>query len=58
MSIPAVAIRPDGTVLVGLTREMERAAGERLRAAWPVPLLPWEEAPGRAAVDLTEWLGL
>ena len=57
LSIPPAAISPDGELLVGFTREF--GSGERpSRAAWPVALLPWEDAPGRVAIDLTDWYDL
>ncbi len=57
IAIPASAIAPDGTLLIGLTRE--RGAGDtRRRWAWPVALLPWEEAAGRAEIVLTDWYRL
>ncbi len=57
VAIPASAIEPDGTLLIGLTRE--RGVGEtRRRWAWPVALLPWEDAPGRVSITLTDWYRL
>jgi len=57
VAIPASAIEPDGTLLVGITRERGEGA-QRRRWAWPVALLPWEEEPGRVSVTLTDWYRL
>jgi len=57
LSIPPAAVSPDGQLLVGLTREFG-SAEQPGRAAWPVALLPWEDAPGRVAIDLTDWYDL
>ena len=37
---------------------LERIDGLGRRSAWPRPMLPWQGACGRAAVDLTTWGGL
>lgn len=57
LAVPASAITPDGTLLIGLTRELGEGEGRR-RWAWPVALLPWEEDPGRVSVSLTDWYRL
>ena len=57
VAIPASAIEPDGTLLIGVTRERGEGA-QRRRWAWPVALLPWEEEPGRVSVTLTDWYRL
>ncbi len=57
VSVPAEAVSPDGSLLMGLTRELTLGRGS-LRAAWPVALLPWEREPGRVRIDLTAWMGL
>lgn len=49
--IPLHAIDPDGVLRIGL----ERLDGDGGRATWPRAVLPWREAPGRVAIDLTAW---
>ncbi|MGP1272421.1 MAG: hypothetical protein ACTS22_03735 [Phycisphaerales bacterium] len=42
----------DGRVL---RMGVQRTDAEGRRTAWPRPMLPWQSAPGRAAVDLSLW---
>ena len=55
--LPPEAVSPDGVMLLGLTR-VTGDGSVRVRSSWPVALLPWEEEPGRTAIDLTGWLDL
>jgi len=48
--IPRWAIEPGNVVRIGVER---RAMGAR--ATWPRPMLPWDDSPGRALIDLTKW---
>ena len=47
LPIPPECIEPSGIVRLGLTRT--DATGSR--AAWPRPMLPWQDEPGRLALD-------
>lgn len=55
--IPAAAIRADGILQIGLVRAVGVDGGPVARAAWPRPMLPWTDEPGRIAVDLRAWGG-
>lgn len=57
VELPAEAISPDGSLLIGLRREIEGDA-MTAGASWPVAMMPWEDEPGRARVDLTRWYDL
>lgn len=50
--IPPEVIEPGRGLRIGYLRD-RGAAG--VREAWPAALLPWEEQPGRALVDLSAW---
>ncbi|MBK7404223.1 MAG: hypothetical protein IPJ41_06215 [Phycisphaerales bacterium] len=52
--IPHAAIEADGVVRVGLSRRDPRG----VRTGWPRRLMPWEQEPSRAAVDLRTWSGM
>jgi len=41
--------------LAALAVVRERPSGAR--SSWPRPMLPWDEHPGRAPIDLTAWSG-
>lgn len=49
--VPAAAIESGKYLRLGLTRE---TAGEA-RSAWPRPMLPWQDEPGRVLIDLSAW---
>lgn len=49
--VPSGAIDSDGALRIAIER-LDAAGG---RAAWPRALLPWQEEPGRVAIDLTKW---
>lgn len=49
--IPEGAIETDGALRIALVR----IDGAGRRSAWPRPLLPWQESPGRAAFGLGSW---
>jgi hypothetical protein len=34
-----------------------RVDGRGRRSAWPRPMLPWQDEPGRAALDTRAWGG-
>lgn len=50
--IPPQAIEPGRGLRVGYLRDRGSAGG---REAWPVALMPWDEQPGRALIDLSAW---
>lgn len=52
--IPSACIEKDGVLRLGLTRT-NTAPGGGLRSAWPRPMLPWQEEPGRLAIDTAKW---
>jgi len=54
IELPDWAIGDNGTVELGIVRE--DACGNRW--AWPRPLLPWQDEPGRLRVDLRAWNSL
>jgi len=56
--VPAAAIEADGTLRIGIVRERRLSDGLVERTAWPRPIAPWHEEPGRIAVDLRAWDGL
>jgi hypothetical protein len=45
------SIEPDGVLLIAVTLESSRLG----RVTFPRPMLPWQEAPGRIAIDTTTW---
>lgn len=49
--VPAAAIESGKYLRMGVTRE---APGE-VRGAWPRPMLPWQNEPGRVLIDLSAW---
>lgn len=49
--LPPDAFEPDGTLLVGV----ERVDARGVRSVWPRPVLPWDDAPSRVAVDPSTW---
>jgi len=52
--IPTEAIERDGRLRIGLHREL--TAGLVIeRAAWPRPMFPWQQEPGRLCVELNAW---
>lgn len=53
IQVPDTAIEQGGILRLGLTRE----DGRGHRSAWPRPMLPWQEFPARAALDLNAWDG-
>ena len=52
IDIPPGAIDDSGILLLGIDRELDG-----IRAAWPRRMMPWDDEPGRAAFDLTGWIG-
>ncbi len=48
---------PDGTLLIFAAASLTDGETRR-RWAWPVALLPWEDAPGRVSITLTDWYRL
>lgn len=46
LPIPAECIEPSGEIRLGITRT--DLAGTR--AAWPRPMLPWQDEPGRLSL--------
>jgi hypothetical protein len=54
IDIPPSAIEPGGILRLAIERYNQ--AGQR--ATWPRPALPWQPAPGRAALDLSAWNSL
>jgi len=53
LPLPTEAIEAGGLLRVGITRT---DAGGR-RTAWPRRMLPWDDEPGRLAIDLDVWDG-
>lgn len=51
LTLPSRAVEKDGTLRIALTRV--DATGKR--SAWPRALLPWQDEPGRVAVDTRAW---
>ncbi|MCB9847904.1 MAG: hypothetical protein H6814_05770 [Phycisphaeraceae bacterium] len=51
INIPADAIEAGGILRLGI----ERFDASGARATWPRPVLPWQESPGRAALDVSAW---
>ena len=51
MILPAKCIENDGTLRLGLTRTDPTAS----RSAWPRPMLPWHDEPGRLAIETRTW---
>jgi len=51
VTLPAECIEPDGVLRVGI----ERSFRDGSRCAFPRPMLPWQAAPGRVAIDTTGW---
>lgn len=51
MTIPAGCIERDGVLRLGMTRSSPGGP----RAALPRPMLPWQDEPGRVAIDATRW---
>ncbi|MEM7628473.1 MAG: hypothetical protein AAF356_03525 [Planctomycetota bacterium] len=49
--IPPEVVGRDGRVRVGVVRDDPRTG----RSAWPRRMLPWQDEPGRAEVDLLGW---
>ncbi len=52
--IPREALEPGGILRLGLTRRDPRG----VRTAWPRRLMPWDNEPARAAINLKTWSGL
>ncbi len=53
VQIPREAIEPDGTLRLGLTRNDPLGK----RQAWPRPMLPWQNDPGRVMLNTKAWSG-
>lgn len=53
IELPAQAIEGDGIVRLAVERRDD--AGRRW--TWPRPVTPWQEEPGRAALDVRRWAG-
>jgi hypothetical protein len=49
--LPDRCIESDGSIRLGLTRTDPTGS----RSAWPRPMLPWQDEPGRLAIDTTKW---
>jgi len=54
VALPEGAVERDGVLRIAV----ERVDAEGRRATWPRPVLPWESAIGRAALDLASWRAL
>jgi hypothetical protein len=54
LSLPPGALESDGMVRIGMTRI--DCLGRR--TAWPLPMLPWQQDPGRAALNTSAWSGV
>lgn len=54
LPVPRAAIEPEGYIRLGLTRVNPLGT----RTAWPRRLMPWDEEPARAAIDVRGWSGL
>lgn len=52
--IPEDTIGRDNVLRLAFERRIVTEPGVR-RSAWPRPMLPWQEEPGRLAVDLGGW---
>ena len=52
LSLPPSAIEQGGRVRLGMLRQTGMG-----RFEWPRPLLPWQEFPSRALIDLSGWTG-
>lgn len=52
--LPQRAIEAGGVVRLGITRHDSLGR----RSAWPLPMLPWQPAPARAALTTRAWSGL
>ncbi len=50
LPIPHSAIEPGGALRIAI----ERRRGNH-RSAWPRPMLPWQNRPGRIALNLSAW---
>ncbi len=51
--VPAGAIEPSGILRLGIVRVDARG----FRSAWPRPMFPWQEEPGRVSLDTRVWSG-
>jgi len=51
LPLPPGAVERGGLLRLGLTR----LDSQGRRSAWPRAMLPWQEEPGRAALDTTTW---
>ncbi|MFN0133632.1 MAG: hypothetical protein ACKVW3_14030 [Phycisphaerales bacterium] len=54
LAVPSSAIDADGVLRIAV----DRTDGRGVRSAWPRPMMPWQSEPGRAAIDLSTWVGL
>ncbi len=54
LDLPAWLIPDDGVLRLGV----DRVDGSGGRWAWPRPMLPGQDEPGRLRIDLTGWSGL
>jgi hypothetical protein len=52
VTVPGAAIEQGGRLRLGMMRR-----GVLGRQAWPRPLLPWQDFPSRALIDLSTWTG-
>lgn len=52
--IPESCIEPGGTLRLGI----ERGDARGVHSAWPRRMLPWQNEPGRLAIDTRAWSGL
>ena len=52
IDLPPQAISNDGFLVIGLERE----DGNR-HSSWPRRMMPWQDEPGRFAIDITGWTG-
>ncbi|MBL9001079.1 MAG: hypothetical protein JNK25_08080 [Phycisphaerae bacterium] len=52
-ALPPGSIEPGGLIRLGLVRKTAHG-----RHAWPRTLLPWQDFPSRALIDISGWSGL
>lgn len=52
IDLPDGIVRDNELLLLGVERE-----SQGIRTAWPRRMMPWDEEPGRFAIDLSGWLG-
>ncbi|MEZ6317966.1 MAG: hypothetical protein R3B49_04315 [Phycisphaerales bacterium] len=54
LTLPPDAVGEDGVLRIGL----DRTDADGRHTGWPRRMLPWQDEPGRAAVDTRAWDGL